>query len=146
MIDTRELILARILVTLGTVQVGVKAHRNLPDVPENLRPCLVLVDGDEEASDQDLARHAAFLRRVTVTPEILILIGATDGVGSALNALRAKVLHALLFDTTLKTLLLDDDIVYLGAHSAFQEGRRIEGSMVLRLSFTYLLRPTDLAP
>jgi len=146
MIDVREQILARLEVTLGAVEVGVKCYRNRTDVPETARPCIILIDGDEEASAQDLARHATFYRRVTAGPEIWILIGLTEGVGSALNALRAKILHALLHDTTLKALLLDDGVVYDGAHSALEEGRRIEGSMVLRISFTYLLRPSDLAP
>jgi len=146
MIDKREQILARILVTLGTVQVGVKAHRNRTDVPESQRPCFLLFDGDEEASPQDATRHAQFFRRVTLGPEIWILLGATEGVGSQLNALRVKILNALLFDTTLKDLLLDDEIVYEGCHSALEEGRRIEGSMVVRIAFTYLLRPSDLAP
>ncbi len=147
MTDRREEILVRMLGILSAVEGSSNAFRNRSDVHESLRPCIVLVDGDEEAEQQDSNRAGRTPRRVRMTPHVLLMAGGpAETIGTQLNDLRKQAIYELCSDAQLKALSLqDNDVVYEGAQMIMDEGRRIEGVMVLVFTVTYLLRPIDLA-
>lgn len=144
--DIREAILSRMLTILDGTG-GVRAYRNLAEIQESIRPCIVLIDGDEDAEQRDNNRGGRSPRRVTMLPEIYILLGSqSETVGSELNAIRAGIIHDLTHDSTLNDLTINSDgIAYEGAQSIIESGRRVEGAMVLRFAISYLLRPSELA-
>ncbi len=60
--------------------------------------------------------------------------------------MRAEAIYQLTHDATLQALTVnDDDVVYQGAQALFEDGRRVEGVLILTFVITYLLRPSDLA-
>lgn len=148
MTDRREEILARMLVVLDALETATGgAFRNRTEIADGMRPCVVLVDGDEEAEDRDSNRGGIAPRRVHMTPEVILLAGANaDEIGTTLNAIRAEAIYALANDTELTAWTLDDNaVVYEGASTMVDNGRRVEGVLVLRFSLTYVLRPNELA-
>jgi hypothetical protein len=149
MTDKREAILARLVAIAGTIQGVVTAARNQPDVDDEARPAIVILDADEAADDADPAstmRGSAARRRVGMTPEIYILLGANpENVGTAINAMRAKVIKAILTDATLNTILgTNGAIRYEGCATGLSRGRSLEGEMGVSFTFSYILNPADL--
>lgn len=152
MLDVRETILLRLKALLDLEADGTgllaRAYRNTNELPEQSRPCGVLFDGAEEAADQDHKRHGNSPRRITMRPQILLLVSEQpENVGAALSAVRAALMYRLLDDTELNGLSLNGEgIVYEGCTPFIQSGRVIEGTMLLSFSILYLLKPADLAP
>lgn len=148
MTDIREGILARLHTILDGVQTGVPAFRNRTQFSEDMRPCVVIMDGDEIADENDNNKHALSPRRMEMSPEVYILVGDQAAtVGTALNALRAVVIDAVLNDNTLHLFSLNDSAVsYEGCRFIVEDGRKMEGAMGLTFSFKYILRPDDLVP
>lgn len=102
--DTREQILARLLVIVQGVSGIATAARNALDISETKLPAIVIHDGDEEAHDNSQAVGLAG-NVVTMTPQISILIGdTTDNIGTTANSFRAAVQKAILSDATLTEL------------------------------------------
>lgn len=141
--DRRELILAR-LVGVGEDVFGVGfSFRNKTDVPENKRPCVVVLDADEERrgvnenAGSNRPVHAPLI--MDLKPEIVIVDNApTDKIGTSLNTQRAKFLKALLTDQTLVSLCVD--IRYEGMTGSLGVGRVMEGQAQLHFTFAYHLR------
>ncbi len=81
-----------------------------------------------------------------MSPEVLILLGAKpETVGSALNALRAKLIKAVLSDAQLIALAGSNGYArYAGCSTHLGHGRSMEGSMSVQFSFAYVLRPEQL--
>ena len=81
-----------------------------------------------------------------MTPEVLILLGAVArDVGSALNALRAKLVKAVLTDSQLTALVGSNGRVrYAGCSTHLGHGRSMEGFMGVQFVFAYVLRPEQL--
>jgi hypothetical protein len=146
--DKREAILARLLEVATGVPGVAAAVRNQDEISERARPAIAVFDADEttdEAAErQDHAGRAPNL--VVMTPEVLILIGAPpENVGSSLNALRAKLVKAVLTDAQLITLTGPNGHVrYAGCSTHLGHGRSMEGSMGVQFTFTYVLRPQQL--
>lgn len=141
--DLRETILSRLALVCGGISSGVTVFRNRTQVSEDQRPCISVLDGDEECDTSDANRHALSPRRVLMRPEIYILVGEdTDTIGTTLNGLRAAVIRAILEDATLENSSLNDTgIQYEGSSLIVEEGRTTEGAMQLEFSLRYLLRP-----
>ena len=124
------------------------AVRNQDEISERARPAIAVFDADESADEaaerQDHPGRAPNL--VVMTPEVLILLGAApESVGSALNALRAKLVKAVLTDAQLIALVGPNGRVrYAGCSTHLGHGRSMEGFMGVQFAFAYVLRPEQL--
>ena len=101
MTDKREAILQRLTEIAAGLPGVVTAVRNQDEISEHARPAIVVFDADEAADERAVQRgHAgAAPNIVEMTPEVMILLGALpEQVGSALNALRAPLIKAVLTD------------------------------------------------
>ena len=147
MTDRREMILTRLLEIAVGVEGIVAAFRNRDEISEKQRPAIVILDADEAADDADpSSRPSRAPRRVAMTPEIYILLGAKpEDLGTAINSLRARFVKAVLGDAQLSLIVgSNGDIRYEGCATALARGRSMEGEMGVSFSFTYALRPEEL--
>jgi hypothetical protein len=149
MTDKREQILARLLEVVENLSGVVHARRNKDEIPEHQRPAVLIFDADEQALEERDAHRAGAPQLVTMTPEILLLLGGTpESVGSDLNAFRAKLLKAVLTDDTLKSIIGADGrnghIRYVGCATSLGHGRMMEAEMGVSIAFTYVLKPAEL--
>jgi len=147
MTDRRELILARLLEIAKGIDGIAAAFRNRDEISEKQRPAIVILDADEAADDADPAsRSTRAPRRVAMTPEIYILLGAKpEELGTAINILRALLVKAVLTDAALLAILgSNGEARYEGCATALARGRSMEGEMGVSFSFTYVLRPEEL--
>ena len=147
MTDRRELILVRLLEIAKGIEGIAGAFRNRDEISEKQRPAIVILDADEAADDADPgSRPARSPRRVAMTPEIYILLGAKpEELGSVINALRARFVKAVLGDVQLASIVgSNGEVRYEGCATALARGRSMEGEMGVSFSFTYVLRPEEL--
>ena len=147
MTDRREMILTRLLEIAVGVDGIVAAFRNRDEISEKQRPAIIILDADEAADDADpSSRPSRAPRRVAMTPEIYILLGAKpEDLGTAINTLRARFVKAVLGDAQLSLIVgSNGDIRYEGCATALARGRSMEGEMGVSFSFTYVLRPEEL--
>jgi hypothetical protein len=147
MTDSRELILVRLLEIAKGIEGIAGAFRNRDEISEKQRPAIVILDADEAADDADpTTRPSRSPRRVAMTPEIYILLGAKpEELGSVINALRARFVKSVLGDSQLASIVgSNGDIRYEGCATALARGRSMEGEMGVSFSFTYVLRPEEL--
>jgi hypothetical protein len=149
MTDKRELILARLLGISQGLPGITAAFRNKDEISDRQRPCIVILDADEAADDADpsgLARRPNAPRRVGMTPEIYLMLGAKpEDVGTAINRLRASFVKAVLMDSELATIVgSNGDIRYEGCATGLARGRTMEAEMGLSFTFSYILRPDEL--
>lgn len=149
MSDRREEILTRLLVIAQGIDGIVAAYRNKDELGEKMRPAIVILDADEAANDGDNNRGRPFasMRRVTMTPELYIVLGGKpDTIGTDINALRAKLIKAVLTDATLASILtVNGSMSYEGCVTSLARGRTMEGECSVIFSFTYILNPADIA-
>jgi hypothetical protein len=149
MTDRRELILVRLLGIAQTVPGLVAAFRNKDEISDRQRPCIVILDADEAADDADPsgnARRPNAPRRVGMTPEIYLMLGAKpEDVGTAINGFRAAFLKAVLTDPELAGIVgSNGDVRYEGCATGLARGRNMEAEMGLSFTFSYILRPDEL--
>jgi hypothetical protein len=147
MSDKREAILVRLLEVAAGIEGVVAAYRNKDEISDTSRPCILILDADEAADDGDpVSRPFRSPRRVAMTPEIYIMLGAKpENVGTAINVLRARLIKAVLTDTVLaSTVGSNGDIRYEGCATALSRGRTMEGEMGVTFSFSYVLNVNDL--
>lgn len=148
MTDKREDILSRLQAIAAAIPSPPKVLRNVIDPPDTDLPAIIIYDGDELAEERDpeQSRPPNAPRRIKLTPEIVIMLGAaaTD-VGTSLNVIRAALYKAIASDSTLNEIVLDRiGIHYLGANTELARGRTLEGKMTMHFVFTYGLRVSDL--
>lgn len=147
MTDRREMILVRLLEIARGIPGIVTSFRNRDEISERQRPAIVILDADEAADDADpISRPPRSPRRVAMTPEIYILLGAKpEDLGTAINALRVRLVKAVLTDEPLRTIIgSNGEVRYEGCATALARGRSMEGEMGVSFSFTYVLRPEEL--
>lgn len=148
MIDTRELILAQIAVTLATVTGIVTVFRNRGAMKEDKFPACGVMDGDERTRlDGDRrGRVRVSPELVTMRPQIFIIMDQraplnTD-IGPDLNAKRAAVIQALSQDADLLDLVgSNGNIAYDGCETDLKSGQQGLGQMRLDFSITYVVDP-----
>lgn len=147
MSDKREEILSRIYTLLKTIQ-NVTVARDLDEMPEESRPCIVLLSGNETRSDSSEGRGLQVLM-MAMAPMIAIGVSSTpDGVGPAANAIRAKILPAILGDAQLVTLMGKEAkgrIFYNGCGDKLSHGNLMASDLQLNFEIYYTLNPADLA-
>ena len=149
MTDRRERILARLLGIAQAVPGLVATFRNKDEISDRQRPAIVILDADEAADDADpagLARRPNAPRRIGMTPEIYLMLGAKpEDVGPAINGFRAAFIKAVLVDSELATIVgSNGDIRYEGCATGLSRGRTMEAEMGLSFTFSYILRPDEL--
>lgn len=149
MTDKREAILMRIVEIAKMVPGIVGVFRNTDEISDRQRPCILILDADEAADDGDpsgLSRRPNALRRVGMTPELYVMLGAKpEQIGAELNGFRAAIMKAVLTDAALASLVgTNGDIRYEGCATALARGRMMEGEMGLSFTFSYVLRPDEL--
>lgn len=143
----RELILQR-LVAIAQEIDGVKTTaRDVLHFDDDMLPAIGVLEGDEEAEGDDPVEHEpTAIRRVTMTPHVVVVGGALpENLGSTLNGIYAKLVRAVLSDDELKLLVLDRiKMRFMGMESDLAIGRQMLGQMAAKFQFTYLLDPLDL--
>jgi len=148
--DRRELILARLLQVLAGIDEIRTCVRNKGPISDDASalPAIQLFDADEEVDDNDPPRMPVDApRRVHLMPQIWITaMTVPESVGTDINALRVKVLHAVLNDATLLSYLTDDRVRYLACQTDLAQGRQMQALMILSFRFTYMLKVNELAP
>ena len=147
MTDRREMILSRLLEIARGIDGIAAAFRNKDEISEKQRPAIVILDADEAADDADPSqRPSRSPRRVAMTPEVYIMLGARpEDIGTAINSLRARLVKAVLGDSALLSILgSNGEARYEGCATALARGRTMEGEMGVSFSFTYVLRPDEL--
>lgn len=147
--STRENILVRLLAILDEMEGERYVARNVTNVgdDEDQLPALVLIDGDEEAIDDNPTRRPSTVpRRFEMTPLIHIaMVSKPEELGTDLNVLRDELIKAVTTDTTLLDLVDRFGIRYDGMESARNEqGRMVISQRFMRFTFTYLLVPHQL--
>ncbi len=147
MVDKREDIIARLVVICAAV-TGIKsASRNQTNIADTKLPAVVIFDSNEEGEENDPERRApnAF-RRVGMSPQIMLLVQAdTADLGTTQNGFRAAILKAIMTDETLTNLTHDRaGIRYDGCESGLARGRKMEGQMILKFTFNYVLNANEL--
>lgn len=150
MTDKREQILSRLFTVLGTVEgVGTdNTFRNRDQLPDDKRPAILLLDADEEGkqSADNRGRIASSPNLVTLKPEVYAVLEdrkpQNEDVGQDLNALRAKILSAILTDAQLAGLC--HNIFYAGMITDLAKDREMKGQLGLAIEFTYYLKPAEL--
>jgi hypothetical protein len=146
--DKREAILGRLVEIAAGVQGIATAVRNQDEISERARPAIVVFDADEAADEraEQQGHPGRAPNIVEMTPEVLILLGATpERVGSDLNALRAALIKAVLTDSQLTALAgTNGRVRYAGCYTHLGQGRSMEGSMGVHFTFAYVLRPEQL--
>jgi hypothetical protein len=146
--DKREQILQRLVEVAAGVPGISTVLRNSDEISEHKRPAIAVFDADESADEaaerQDHPGRAPNL--VVMTPEVLILLGASpETVGTALNALRAKLVKAVLTDAQLIALAGSNGRVrYSGCSTHLGHGRSMEGFISVHFAFAYVLRAEQL--
>ena len=146
--DKREAILARLVDVAGSI-AGIKtATRNQDEVSERARPAIAIFDADETADERAEERgHSGRAPNIVeMSPETLILLGgAAESVGTALNNVRAKLVKAVLTDAQLATLVGSNGRArYVGCSTHLGHGRSMEAAMSVQFAFAYVLRPDQL--
>lgn len=142
--DNREAILARLAALAAAVTGVVHVGRNIERVNDTQLPAIVILEGDEDADDNDPPRRGQpGPRRVRMTPQVVLCVAdPSEQVGASLNTLRSGLISSVLNDATLRSLTLDEAVPrYDGLVTDLGLGRAMIGQMALRFTFTYVLRP-----
>ena len=146
--DKREAILQRLVEIAAGLPGIATAVRNQDEISEHARPAVAVFDADETADEraEQQGHPGRAPNIVEMTPEVLILLGAKpEHVGPALNALRAKLVKAVLTDAQLNALAgANGRVRYAGCSTHLGHGRSMEGSMGVHFTFAYVLRPEQI--
>ncbi|RUW73684.1 hypothetical protein [Mesorhizobium sp. M2A.F.Ca.ET.067.02.1.1] len=143
--DRREAILARLLELAKAVDDTVEARRNESGLPDTQK-YVVLFDGDEQAVGDIPGRRSATEpppQIMEMTPEVQFRLAKNaKDVGTALNALRIKLIAAVATDQALLDLTVrGNGIRVTGSATVAERGRSVEGGIGVAFTFAYVLRP-----
>jgi hypothetical protein len=144
--DVRELILDRLTEIARVRGFGTVARNQDVFSDGTAMPICAIFDGEEETTDDTRGRPSLRQRVVQMQVPIRVLMQAeADRLGTEINKLRLRLLLAIMSDTELDSLTLDDrGIAYLGCRLTVKTGRATEGDLDMRFSFRYMLNPADL--
>lgn len=145
MADVREAILARLRTLAAAVPGVVAAKRNATELSAELRPGVVVNDGDEQALKGEFThgKPSTAPRRMALTPEVWILLGDTpEEVGTSLSGFRSALVKAILTDATLDGLTTSME--YHGLQTSNRRGLDMNGTTRLNFIFNYILKPDEL--
>lgn len=146
-VDKRELILARVTQVLADTDYFQEVYRNKDATPDSVRPCIIILDGNETVEDPPSDRPPTANTRVVMTPEVYAFVDAArpEEIGPIMSQARAQVIKALLTDTVLLGLVGSNGAIrYAGCQTQVAPGRRIEGTVLTNISFSYIMKAGDL--
>jgi hypothetical protein len=159
MTDKRELILSRLFTILQGIQGvatdpytgGPCVYRNRDQLPDQLRPGILLLDGDEEANQtaRQNQRPGKSPNLMTIKPEVYVSLTTAKPdnttIGADLNAFRILILKAVLTDNTLQGYCDNGgELWYNATITDLARGRAMMGEMGLAFWLTYALIPSQL--
>lgn len=152
MIDVREQIIVRLqeIADENKVAWGFKTvERNVAAIDDETTdmPALVVLDGDEQAIDEEPSnRPATYPQRIEMMPLIHLAVSAKrQEVGTDLNTLRLRVMRAVRSDAQLIALVDRNRIRYSGMEAPrTEQGRMVLSQRVMRFTITYILKSSDL--
>lgn len=154
--DRRERILTRVWELLQTIPGIAVCVRNRGELPENMRPALVMLDADEEPDLQHNGSRGQLRAPVVIMalrPQIFAVLQdrepKNEGVGEDLSALRRQILPIILpmvtGDETLRQLVGSNGYMrYEGLSTDMATGRAMSGQMQIHLAFGYPFRLEEL--
>lgn len=157
--DRRELILIRLLAILTTLAGanGIRTIcRNRGLLPEELRPAITLLDGDETVTSTQINDGrggrglSAQPAMVIMRPEIFVVLDQrlpkNELIGEDLNAWRIRILTAVAADTQINTLLTNNgSLIYEGCLTDLATGRSMEGQLQMQFALTYPFKASEFA-
>jgi hypothetical protein len=125
--------------------------RNRGALPTDVRPAIILLDGDEENAGSNSTNGRSMLMRpslMTMRPELYVVLDErrlkNDTVGESLNNYRMLIARAIATDEQMATLLgSNGKVVYNGCATDLKSGSALTGQMRLDFAFTYLFVPTS---
>lgn len=146
--SSRESILARLFEIGSDIHEWGLAGRNLPAIPPDSLPAFVMWDGPQSRLETQTAQPAYGLVqfRVEMTPTLAIAFsGDQDTIGSGANALHDELMHAVLSDTELYSLLEHRQVKYIDTDFVVLPNTE-EPALALYLNFAlrFVLKPSEL--
>jgi hypothetical protein len=145
--DTRELILSRLVEIAGALPGVATVIRNQPKLDDTIRPAVVILDADEavEAAPDGARRAPGGRLLIAMTPQVFIHAADADAAGPIVNQWRTAWLKAVLMDPGLLALVgSNGSIRYAGAATGFGWGRELRGEIGIEIALVYSLNPSDL--
>jgi hypothetical protein len=160
--DTREQIIVQLVTLLANVSGLLGVYRNRSQLPDDLRPAAIVLDGNEKqttliAPQKTVKMPPAIM---ALRPQIFVLLpirtdqantivnGVFDPVGPELSQYRIQVLDAVINDPTLINLVGgprgNGQIEYLGCDTDMQTGMAIGtlgAELQMHFEFRYVLQP-----
>lgn len=156
LIGTLTDILSNLSITLtdgSTIPAGHIVH-NRDELPKELVPGIILLDGDEMKDPRFPQTQGRSERpgpgMMKMTPEIYVVLDvrkpANKNVGEDLNLARAAIMDLVLHDKGLQTITgSSGSIVYDGCYTDLARNRTMRGQMGLSFTFTYPFIPDEFA-
>lgn len=144
--DVRNLILERLADLIRVQGVSTSARNMAQGFSDGAAlPGVLLMDGSEEVDAIPSGRENASIYKVTMLPVIhLTAMGDEAVIGNDMNAIRFRIIAAVLADTELAALTAEGKGVrFLGTMTKWSAGRGVQGDMVIRFSILYYLRSSD---
>jgi hypothetical protein len=143
--DRREAVLSRLFDLITAIGDFNAAERNLDELPEGVRPCAVLIDGDENRSADSEGRNGQPIIMV-MTPIIAIGVsGQVDDIGPNLSSLRSQVISKTLNDATLRSIIgPNGKVIYDGLTGKLSHGSLMAADAEIRFAISYPLKPAAL--
>lgn len=144
MSDKREQILDRLLAVANVAGVQT-ALRNVTEFDDTQLPAVAVLEGDEEVDEGDIGRGRPSNRVLIVTalPQVYIRADSAS-VGTTLNTLRRSIVKAVLADSELRSLSLNDrGVRYNGLQSTLHVARTMVGATALVFAITYAFNPFE---
>lgn len=146
--DSREAILARLVVVAGTVEGIANTFRNQIALNEEDLPAISVLDGDEKADDTDPGgRGPKAPRRMIMMPQMLIYLPKNASlIGTSLNRFRALLVDAVANDDVLTAMTINNHGARLMAtQTALAWGRSMLGEMGVSFAIPYVAFPGQLS-
>lgn len=153
--DRREEILVRLetVILPSVVMTPSIAHiaRNSVGIPDDKRPAIVLLDGDEAGILQPKhpdPRMGMAPQLVTMAPEIFYLAGdlpENQMPGTHLNLAKCKIMDAIVSDVELRQICgRNGQIGFGGMETDMKTGSTVSGEAKINPIFTYPFIPSEL--
>lgn len=162
-VDRRVLLLQELERLLSTLDIELTTGRipagnfvrNRNELPADLVPGIILLDGDETA-DPRYQRPAVGRDLTTVppqmmkmTPEIYVVLDVrkpqNKNVGEDLSVARGAILKAIILDKTLYQICASNgQIIYDGCVTDLARNRTMQGQMGMSFTFSYPFVPGEL--
>lgn len=158
MVYRKELLLVRIQEIMVDVQTDLggsadNVFRNRGEIPPPMRPGMTLLDGNERT----ILGGNATKRMGRVRPSVMALepqiwtllaprpLSAADELGPELSSYVVAFLKAIPDDPSILALISENgQVIYQGHETDMQSGSSMEGQLLMKFAFHYLLDPSEL--